>query len=94
MESLKIIAYNREKDTVELLPASRDFDVYIETVKKGDIPWSQFYLGLSILAGIGSLAIILGLLNWVTIVQWMLFTNVIFITCSSAHMYQVQIYKR
>lgn len=40
MESRGIITYNREQDIVELLPASRDFDVYMETVKKGDIPWN------------------------------------------------------
>jgi hypothetical protein len=38
MESLEIINYDREHDTIELLPAARKFDIYMETVKKGDIP--------------------------------------------------------
>jgi hypothetical protein len=90
MESLGIITYNREQDTVELLPASRDFDVYMETVKKGDIPWSQFYLGLSTLAVVGSLTIFAGLIEWISSLQWMLFTSMIFFASSVAHMRHVR----
>ena len=87
MESMKIIAYNRNTDTIKLLPISHDFDIYIETVKKGDIPWSYFYLGLSILTGIGSLAIFTELIKWISSSQWMFFTNTIFIICSLAHVH-------
>ena len=93
MESLKIITYNRSTDTVELLPISHDFDVYIETVKKGDIPWSQFYFGLSMLASAGSLVILTELIKWVTSSQWMLFTDTVFIICSLAHMCYSGIHK-
>lgn len=89
MESLNLITYNREKDSVELLPAARDFDFYIETVKKGDIPWSQFYLGLSTLAVFGSFAILTELVKWITSSQWMLFISIIFLASSLAHMHQV-----
>jgi hypothetical protein len=89
MESLNLIIYSREKDSVELLPAARDFDFYIETVKKGDIPWSQFYLGLSTLAVVGSFAILTELVKWITSYQWMLFISIIFLASSLAHMHQV-----
>jgi hypothetical protein len=90
MESLGIITYNREQDTVELLPASREFDVYMETVKKGDIPWSQFYLGLSTLAVVGSLTIFAGMIQWISSLQWMLFTSIIFFASSAAHLRHVR----
>ena len=45
MENLNVITYDREKDTVKLLPTAQNFDIYMETVKKGDIPWSHFYFG-------------------------------------------------
>lgn len=90
MESLGIVAYNREQDIVELLPASRDFDIYMETVKKGDIPWSQFYLGLSMLAILGSLTIFAGLSKWVSSSQWMIFTNGILMVASITHMCHVR----
>jgi hypothetical protein len=90
MESLGIVAYNQEQDIVELLPASQDFDIYLETVNKGDIPWSQFYLGLSIFATVSSILIFAGLIKWIPSSKWMLFTNVLFIAASIAHMYQVR----
>jgi hypothetical protein len=90
MESLKLITYNREEDNVELLPASHDFDIYVETVKKGDISWSQFYLGLSMFAVVGNLTIFTGLIKWITSSQWMLFTSAIFIVSSLAHMHYIQ----
>ena len=90
MESLKLITYNREEDNVELLSASHDFDIYIETVKKGDIPWSQFYFRLSLFAVVGNLTIFTGLIKWITSFQWMLFTSAIFIVSSLAHMHYIQ----
>lgn len=85
MESLKILKYDREKDSIELLPSAQNFDIYIETVDKGDIPWHQFYLGISTLAIFGSIIIYLGLINWITSPQWMLFISVVFFASSMAH---------
>jgi hypothetical protein len=90
MESLGIIAYNREQDTVELLPASQNFDIYLETVKKGDIPWNQFYLGLSIFAIVSSLIIITGVIKWIPSSKWMLFTNILFMAASIIHSYHIR----
>jgi hypothetical protein len=90
MESLGVINYNRENDFVELLPAAGDFDIYMETVKKGDIPWSHFYVGLSTLAVVGSVTIYLGLFDWVTSNTWMLFTSSLFMVSSLAHMRHVR----
>lgn len=85
MESLEIICYDRENDIIELLPAAQSFNVYMETVKKGDIPWSQFYLGLSILSIIGSVIIFAGLIKWISSFHWMLFTNAVILTASVSH---------
>ena len=92
MESLNIITYNREEDSLVLLPAAHDFDLYVETVKKGDIPWSQFYLGLSTLAVIGSFAMLTDVVRWITSSQWMFFISIIFLASSLTHIHQV--YKR
>lgn len=85
MESLGIVAYNKEQDIVELLPASRDFDIYLETVEKGDIPWSQFYLGLSIFAIVSSIVIFTGLIKCIPSSKWMLFIDGLFMAASIAH---------
>lgn len=89
MENLNVITYNREEDSVELLPAAHNFDLYIETVKKGDIPWSQFYLGLSTLAVIGSFAILTDAVRWITSSQWMFFISIIFLASSLTHIRHV-----
>ncbi|KKG93748.1 DUF7344 domain-containing protein [Methanosarcina mazei] len=90
MESLGVINYNRESDFVELLPAARNFEIYMETVPKGDIPWSHFYVGLSALAVVGSVTIYAGLFNWITDSQWMLFISGLFMVSSLAHMRYVR----
>lgn len=90
MESLGVVNYNRESDFVELLPAARNFEIYMETVPKGDIPWSHFYVGLSALAVVGSVTIYAGLLEFVTSSQWMLFISGLFMASSLAHMHHVR----
>ncbi len=90
MESLGVINYNREKDLVELLPAASNFDIYMETVKKGDIPWSHFYIGLSALTVVGSVTIYMGLIKWVTSTHWMIFTRSLFMASSIAHICHVR----
>ena len=90
MESLGIVAFDKEQGMVELLPASQDFDIYMENVKKRDIHWSKFYLGLSIFAAVSTLLIFTGLIKWIQSFKWMLFTNVLFIAASIAHSRQVR----
>ncbi|AKB17785.1 MULTISPECIES: hypothetical protein [unclassified Methanosarcina] len=90
MESLGVVNYDREQDLVELLPAAGDFDIYMETVPKGDIPWSYFYIGLSALAVVGSLTIDLELVKLVSDSQWMLFISGLFMASSLAHMHYVR----
>lgn len=82
MENLHIISYNREQGAVELLPASKYFNTYIETVKKDNISWSQFFFGLSIVTLAGSITIYTGFVKWVTSFQWTLFMCVIFLFAS------------
>jgi hypothetical protein len=89
MESMGIVLYNREQDIVELLPASRDFDVYMETVKKEDIPWSQLYLGLSAFTIISNLVIFIRIVNWIPSYMWMFFTNSLFIFASLAYRHYI-----
>jgi hypothetical protein len=86
MESLNVITYDRDNDTVKLLPAVQNFDIYMETVKKGDIPWSHFYFGLSVLAAVGSVTIFSGLIEWISSSQWMLLISLIFLASSIAHL--------
>lgn len=49
MDDLGVVDFDDREGTVRLGPASDDLDVYMEVVTGADVPWSQFYLGLSVL---------------------------------------------
>ena len=85
MEKLGILTFNGTGDKVELMPAASDVNLYLETVEEGNISWGQYYLGLSVLAVLGSGAVALGIILWLTTVQWMLFISAMFLLSSLAH---------
>jgi len=49
MDDLGVVEFDDREGTVRLGPASDDLNVYMEVVTGADVPWSQFYLGLSVL---------------------------------------------
>lgn len=49
MDDLEVVEFDDREGTVRLGPAVDDLDVYMEVVTGDDVPWSQFYLGLSVL---------------------------------------------
>lgn len=46
MDHLGVAVYNRDRGTVEITDHVREFDIYLDVVPRGDIPWSQLYLVL------------------------------------------------
>ncbi|WP_440953745.1 DUF7344 domain-containing protein [Methanococcoides sp. FTZ1] len=94
MEAVGIVRYDREEDCVELMPAASNFSVYLETVDNGDIPWSHYYVGLSIVALFGSLLIFSGFFEFVSAIQWLFFIDMLFLISSVAqlaHMKKIHI---
>ena len=61
MDERGVIEYDREQQTITLAPAAANLDVYLEVVGRGDIPWSLYYLGLTILCGLLVVAAFVGL---------------------------------
>ena len=47
MDDKGVIQFDDREGVVELTPAAGQMDVYLEVVEDNDIPWSQYYLGLS-----------------------------------------------
>ncbi len=85
MESLGILTFDKFEDKVELMPAAAEMKVYLETVEEGNIPWSHYYMGLSLFAILGSGAVSLELITWLTGIQWALFVSFVFLASSIAH---------
>ncbi|MEF8801097.1 MAG: hypothetical protein V5A56_08695 [Halolamina sp.] len=47
MDEAGILHYENSRDTIELTERGESLQVYMEVVQDNDIPWSEFYLGLS-----------------------------------------------
>ena len=89
MENMGILIYDRKTDEIKLTSAINDFDIYLETVKKGDISWGQYYMGLSIFFLVGSMGIVAGIITWISTAQWMIFINIVFVVSAAAHVRQM-----
>lgn len=48
LDDLEIVAYDTRSKTVELLERGEDMAVYMESVEKYGIAWSEYYLGVSL----------------------------------------------
>jgi DNA-binding transcriptional ArsR family regulator len=44
------IDYDSDRGTIELTPQAEQLDVYLEVVPEGSLPWSDVYLGTSVVA--------------------------------------------
>lgn len=94
METMGIVAYNRESDKLELTPASEGVTYYLESVKKGDLPWSHFYLGVSILSIVGTFTIAFNNVAWIYAISWMIFISAVFLISSVVHVNRMKLYKK
>lgn len=51
MDDAGVLNYESSGDTIRLTERGRNLRVYMEVVQGNDIPWSEFYLGLSAFTG-------------------------------------------
>ena len=47
MDDAGVVEFNKARGVVEPTPALTDVDVYLDVVEGREIPWSEYYLGLS-----------------------------------------------
>jgi hypothetical protein len=45
-----VVEYDRDRGTITLADGAAELDIYLDVVSENDIPWSDFYLGLSAVA--------------------------------------------
>lgn len=43
-----VVGYDSDRGIVQLSDATADLEIYIEVVPKGNVPWSLYYLGLTV----------------------------------------------
>ena len=62
MDDAGVVDFNKDRGIVEPTPAMTDVDVYMDVVEGKEIPWSDYYLGLSGVAV--ALVVAVGLGAW------------------------------
>ncbi|MFW6003312.1 MAG: DUF7344 domain-containing protein [Halanaeroarchaeum sp.] len=89
MDDAGIVAYDKERGVIEPKPALEDADVYLDIVQGREIPWSQYYLGLSGVMAALVAAVWMGAwpLSMVPTMGWMVGMVVALTVSAAAHTY-------
>lgn len=87
LEESGVIEYDAEANLVEPTAALSDLDIYVEVLRGKEIPWSQYYLGLSALAGAALLAVEVGVPGFAALdpLSVAVFTVTAFLVSAIAH---------
>jgi DNA-binding transcriptional ArsR family regulator len=84
------IEYDADRGTIELTPQAESLDVYLEVVPAGNLPWSDVYLGTSILVAALVATLYLAPIPLVTGWHALVFSTVLFAVISLVHSYQTR----
>ncbi|WP_079988831.1 DUF7344 domain-containing protein [Halosegnis longus] len=89
MDEAGVLQYENSRDTIELTERGESLRVYMEIVEGNEIPWSEFYLGLSALSAslLAALWMDAALLSLVPDLAWMCVVVLLFGITSVAHIY-------
>ncbi|OVE85028.1 DUF7344 domain-containing protein [Natronolimnobius baerhuensis] len=52
MDKAGVIDFDQDRGTVEPTPALENIEIYMDVVRGREIPWSDYYLGLTAIAGL------------------------------------------
>ncbi|MFD1587085.1 hypothetical protein ACFR9U_08815 [Halorientalis brevis] len=85
-----IIEYDSRAGVIELTDQGDELDVYLEVVAGRDIPWSQYYLGLSAVNATIVAAVAVGVwpLSLLSDIAWAAFIVTTVLVSAIAHVYR------
>ncbi|EMA62235.1 hypothetical protein C470_06071 [Halorubrum distributum JCM 13561] len=89
MDDAGVVEFNKARGVVEPTPALTDVDVYLDVVEGREIPWSEYYLGLSGVAAALVAAVWVGVWPFTLLPEmaWTLAIVVAFAFSALAHKY-------
>lgn len=89
MDNAGVLEFDRDRGTIEPTPALEDVEIYMDVVRGREIPWSDYYLGLTALAGLSFLTSVFDLLPFGPLpsTAWGVFVLVSFAVSALAHRY-------
>lgn len=89
MEKKGVVEYDKPRGVVEAKPMLQDVDVYMEIIQGHEIPWSQYYIGLSLVSA--GLIVAVSLNAWpftlLSELSWAVFIVVVFLVSALGHWY-------
>jgi hypothetical protein len=89
LDEAAVVTFDHQHGVVEVGPAAADLDIYLEVVERRDVPWSVFYLGLTLLNLLVFSASVLGLSPLVGVpgVGVAVFVVTTYLVAALAHVY-------
>jgi len=89
MDDAGVVEFKKDRGVIESTPALENVDVYLDIVEGREVPWSEYYLGLSGVAAALVAAVWLGAWPFTLLPEmaWMLAVVVAFAFSSLAHRY-------
>jgi len=92
MDEVGVVEFDKDRGTVEPTEALSEVDVYAEIVRGSDIPWSEYYLGLSAVGAAVMAGIWVGAWPFAALpdVAWGAFVVVAFAVSAIAHQYDTR----
>lgn len=87
MDNVGVVEFDRDRGLVEPTPALEDVEIYIEVVRGRGRPWSDYYLGLTVLSGVILAASTIGIppIGYLPTYSWGVFVVVAFGVSGLAH---------
>lgn len=89
MDEAGIVSFNKDRGLVEPTPAMEDVEIYMDVIHGNEIPWSEYYLGLSAVSTALYGAVWLGVYPFTLLpdLSWGVFIVVAFLVSALAHRY-------
>ncbi|UWG50084.1 putative trancriptional regulator, ArsR family [Halalkaliarchaeum sp. AArc-CO] len=89
MDEAGIVSFNKDRGVVEPTPAMEDVEIYMDVIHGNEIPWSEYYLGLSLVSAALYAAVWLGVYPFTLLpdLSWGVFIVVAFLVSALAHRY-------
>lgn len=89
MDKAGVVKFDRDRGTIEPTPALEDVEIYMDVVRGREIPWSDYYLGLTALSGALFVTSTFDLLPFSQLpsAAWGVFVIVTFAVSALAHRY-------
>lgn len=89
MDEAGIVSYNKDRGVVEPTPAMEDVEIYMDVIHGNEIPWSEYYLGLSMVSAALYAAVWMGVYPFTLLpdLSWGVFIVVAFLVSALGHRY-------